>query len=98
MDSSKRREIIIQQISEIKEKTGKSCLVAVSKYYPASDVYNAYLGGQKDFGESRVQGLRDKVMELGKIDSDCLNDISWHFLGHLQTNKINMLIEVILIH
>lgn len=57
------------------------CLVAVSKYHPIEAVKEAYAEGQRVFGESREQELRIKYSSLPK-------DIKWHFIGHLQTNKV----------
>lgn len=56
-------------------------LIAVSKYHPISAVEAAYAEGQRVFGESREQELRVKYDALPK-------DIQWHFIGHLQTNKV----------
>lgn len=56
-------------------------LVAVSKFHPNNAILEAYNAGQKIFGESRVQELTAKHEQLP-------NDIEWHFIGHLQTNKI----------
>ncbi len=56
-------------------------LVAVSKYHPIAAVEEAYAYGQRIFGESREQELRLKQEALPK-------DIEWHFIGHLQTNKV----------
>ena len=56
-------------------------LVAVSKFHPAEDIMKAYSAGQRVFGESHEQELRVKVPALP-------NDIEWHFIGHLQTNKV----------
>ena len=56
-------------------------LVAVSKFHPAEMLWEAYHAGQKIFGESKVQELTIKHEVLPK-------DIEWHFIGHLQTNKI----------
>ncbi len=57
-------------------------LVAVSKTHPASAIREAYAAGQRDFGESYAQELRDKAEELAD-----LADLRFHFIGHLQTNK-----------
>lgn len=67
-------------------------LVAVSKFKPSDVVKEAYDAGIRDFGENRPQELKTK--------SDLLpEDIRWHFIGHLQTNKIKMIIDkVYLIH
>ena len=56
-------------------------LVAVSKYHPIEAAQEAYDAGQRVFGESREQELRVKYETLPK-------DIRWHFIGHLQTNKV----------
>ena len=56
-------------------------LVAVSKFHSAEDIMKAYAAGQRVFGESHEQELRVKVPALP-------NDIEWHFIGHLQTNKV----------
>ena len=56
-------------------------LVAVSKTYPAEAVAAAAATGQRVFGESRVQESRDKI-------PDCPSGLEWHFIGHLQKNKV----------
>jgi PLP dependent protein len=67
-------------------------LVAVSKTKPVADIRALYEMGQRDFGENYVQELVDKQRELPA-------DIRWHFIGHLQTNKVKSLIAfVYLIH
>ena len=60
-------------------------LCAVSKFHPASAVKEAYDAGQRIFGESRVQELLEKIPVLP-------SDIKWHFIGHLQPNKVRQLI------
>lgn len=59
-------------------------LVAVSKFHPASYIQAAYATGQRTFGESREQELAKKAEILPK-------DIHWHFIGHLQTNKVKFI-------
>ena len=67
-------------------------LVAVSKFHPASVLQEAYDAGQRIFGESRVQELQTKYEALPK-------DIEWHFIGHLQANKVKYIAPYIsLIH
>ena len=67
-------------------------LVAVSKYHPASLIQEAYNAGQRIFGESHVQELVAKHDALPK-------DIEWHFIGHLQTNKVKYIAPFVsLIH
>lgn len=56
-------------------------LVAVSKYHPVEEVMEAYHAGQRIFGESHEQEIRIKHEQMPK-------DIEWHFIGHLQTNKV----------
>jgi hypothetical protein len=56
-------------------------LVAISKYHPNEYIEAAYAEGQRIFGESHEQELRQKHVSLPK-------DIEWHFIGHLQTNKV----------
>ena len=56
-------------------------LVAISKYHPNEFIEAAYAEGQRIFGESHEQELRQKVETLPR-------DIQWHFIGHLQTNKV----------
>lgn len=78
---------IAQRIGEIDrqlENTGAS-LVAVSKFHPVEAIREAYEAGQRMFGESRVQELIEKVPALP-------SDIRWHFIGHLQTNKVRALL------
>lgn len=60
-------------------------LVAVSKFHPAEMIMEAYQAGQRCFGESRVQELLAKESSLPA-------DIRWHFIGHLQTNKVRQII------
>ncbi|MDE5886539.1 MAG: YggS family pyridoxal phosphate-dependent enzyme [Muribaculaceae bacterium] len=60
-------------------------LVAVSKFHPVEAIRQCYDAGQRIFGESRVQELVQKERLLP-------NDINWHFIGHLQTNKVRQLI------
>ena len=67
-------------------------LVAVSKTKPISDLQEAYDAGQRVFGENYPQEMRDKHEALP-------TDIQWHFIGHLQTNKIKYIIQYVrLIH
>ena len=67
-------------------------LIAVSKLHPASEVEAAYALGQRDFGENWAQEMREKHEILPQ-------DIRWHFIGHLQTNKIKYIIPYVhLIH
>ncbi len=60
-------------------------LVAVSKFHSEEDILEAYIAGQRAFGESRVQEFVAKYENLP-------DDIEWHFIGHLQTNKVKQII------
>lgn len=62
-------------------------LVCVSKFQPVEAIREAYEAGERHFGESRVQELKQKVAQLP-------SDIHWHFIGHLQTNKVRDLLKL----
>lgn len=67
-------------------------LVAVSKFHPNDAIMEAYKVGQRVFGESRATELKAKATSLP-------DDILWHFIGHLQTNKVRMIMPYVsLIH
>lgn len=84
---------IQEEIQTIKAGLPESVrLVAVSKFHPIEALQEAYEGGQRIFGESKVQEMTQKYEALPK-------DIEWHFIGHLQTNKIKYIAPyVALIH
>lgn len=84
-------EIAYKKIkTEITEK--RITLVAVSKTKPTEDINKLFLLGQRDFGENYVQELVDKHNNLSK-------EIKWHFIGHLQRNKVKYIAPfVYLIH
>ena len=76
----------------IAELAGKATLVAVSKTKTVEDIKALYDLGQRDFGENYVQELVDKYQSLPK-------DICWHFIGHLQSNKVKYIAPFVqLIH
>lgn len=78
--------MVAEEIIKLREEiTEGISLVAVSKFHPASMIREAYDVGQRLFGESRVQELLEKIPLLPE-------DIEWHFIGHLQTNKVRQLI------
>lgn len=78
---------------EIRAKIPASAtLIAVSKTKSADDVEALYRLGQRDFGENYVQELLEKAASLE--ERGC-NAIRWHFIGHLQTNKVKSLIPII---
>lgn len=79
---------IAENIRKIRESLPEGVtLVAVSKFHPAEAIQEAYNAGQRNFGESRVQELAAKVPQLP-------DDINWHFIGHLQTNKVKQLLQL----
>ena len=84
---------IQEQINEINANLPEHVrLVAVSKFHPIEALEEAYAAGQRIFGESKVQEMTQKQEALPK-------DIEWHFIGHLQTNKIKYMAPyVALIH
>ncbi len=74
--------MIAEALNKIKsEISNQITLVAVSKTKPVEDLQVAYDAGQRIFGENKVQELTDKYESLPK-------DIEWHFIGHLQSNKV----------
>lgn len=79
---------IAENIRKIRESLPEGVtLVAVSKFHPAEAIQEAYNAGQRNFGENRVQELAVKVPQLP-------DDINWHFIGHLQTNKVKQLLQL----
>lgn len=84
---------IQQNIAEIRKHIPKHVrLVCVSKFNPNEAIEEAYTVGERIFGESKVQEMCEKYETLPK-------DISWHFIGHLQTNKIKYIVPFVsLIH
>ncbi len=85
--------MIRKNLENIKEGIpAQVTLVAVSKTKPNDMIMEAYEAGQQDFGENYVQELVDKYEQLPK-------DIHWHFIGHLQSNKVKYIAPfVYLIH
>jgi pyridoxal phosphate enzyme (YggS family) len=76
---------IAENIEGIKRELREGvCLVAVSKTKPNQAILEAYKAGQRIFGENKVQELTQKYDTLPR-------DIEWHFIGHLQTNKVKYL-------
>ncbi len=72
----------IERYHEIKKSLPEQVqLIAVSKFKPAEDILTLYKEGQRAFGENKAQEMKAKHEILPK-------DIQWHFIGHLQTNKI----------
>ena len=75
-------------------------LVAVSKFHPFEAIEEAYHAGQRIFAESRPQELLAKVRRLEEVrlergEADYMSDLQWHFIGHLQTNKLKMVLPYV---
>ena len=87
--------MIAEEIHRITEQLPSGVrLVAVSKYHPASAIREAYAAGQRLFGESHAQELQGKHVELSDLAG-----LEWHFIGHLQTNKVKYIAPYVsLIH
>ena len=75
-----------EKIEELRKEIGGSTLVAVSKTKSCDEILKAYNYGIKDFGENYVQELISKMDMLP-------NDIKWHMIGHLQTNKVSSIVK-----
>ena len=69
-------------------------LVAVSKFHPLDAILEAYSAGQRIFGENRPQELYRKVTELSERGVDT-GGLEWHFIGHLQTNKLKFVLPYV---
>ena len=84
---------IKQNIEELKSRIPEDVkLLAVSKTKPLEELEEAYLAGMRDFGENKVQ-------ELVKKSENFHDDVKWHFIGQLQSNKVKYLVDkVYLIH
>ncbi len=89
---------MIDAIHKVEEKIIAACershrntedvkLIAVSKTHPSERIAEAYQTGVRVFGESRAQEFKDKILKLPE-------DIEWHFIGHLQKNKIKYVVPV----
>lgn len=79
--------MIQERITEIRKQLPPEVkLVAVSKFHPDGAVREAYAAGQRVFGENRPQEFAKKVGTLSDLD------LEWHFIGHLQTNKLKLVL------
>ena len=77
----------IKKVCEKKNIDKNTCtLIAVSKTKPIEFIKEAYDYGIRDFGENKVQEILEKYEQLPK-------DIRWHMIGHLQTNKVKMILD-----
>jgi hypothetical protein len=88
---------IQERVRQASPASSKPTLVAVSKYKPASDILACYERGQRDFGENYVNELVEKAQQVCPLEvtmrfadltvSQLPDDIRWHFIGALQSNK-----------
>lgn len=80
------REEIVRKCAEINRNSSEIKLIAVSKNFSPNEINEALLEGIKDFGENRAQELNSKFDDLG-------NKVTWHFIGHLQKNKVKYAVK-----
>ena len=87
------QQSIAENITQIKAQLPEGVsLVAVSKYHPVEQLQEAYAAGQRIFGESHAQELVAKAPLMP-------DDVQWHFIGHLQRNKVRLIMPIVsLIH
>ncbi len=96
---------IAENIEKIKVELPSTVkLVAVSKFHPLENILEAYGAGQRVFAESRPQEFHAKILELQEISkgveklstgAPAFSDIEWHFIGHLQSNKIKLVLPYV---
>ena len=80
---------VVENLKKIESQLPEGVkLVAVSKTYPAENILEAYNAGQRLFGENKPQEMTAKHAELPE-------DIEWHMIGNLQTNKVRMIIPYV---
>ena len=80
------RKKIDDKCAEIGRNSDEIKLIAVSKNFTNNDINQAFDAGLKDFGENKAQELNSKFEVLG-------NKITWHFIGHLQSNKVKFAVR-----
>lgn len=81
--------MISENLHRIKEELPPEVkLVAVSKFHPLSSLIEAYSEGQRAFGENRAQEFAAKAVQMPQ-------DVEWHFIGHLQTNKLKLVLPYV---
>lgn len=96
---------IAENIEKIKVELPSTVrLVAVSKFHPLENILEAYRAGQRAFAESRPQEFHTKILELQELGkgakklstgAPAYSDIQWHFIGHLQSNKIKLVLPYV---
>jgi pyridoxal phosphate enzyme (YggS family) len=90
-----RSQEISKRLLDLKKELGKTELIAVTKYSAIEDLIISYNEKQFDFGESKVNALKEKALHFEKEN---LNLVRWHFIGHLQTNKVKELLKIPNLH
>lgn len=99
MSIKENYKIIESQVKEVCENNNRENvkILAVSKTFPLSDIIEAYSFGVRDFGENYAQELKSKQEELINYRNIELqfNDLKWHFIGHLQSNKVKYIAEYV---
>lgn len=89
MIPSHLEDAIAQRIAEVRQQLPASVrLIAVSKQVPVNAIRCAYAAGIRDFGESRIQEAQAKQSQLSDLP-----DLTWHLIGHLQSNKAKKALE-----
>lgn len=92
MKLENNRQSVLQQIRIAEQNaqrvSGSVNLIAVSKTFPVADIRQLYQHGQRDFGENYIQEWQEKTIQL----MDC-NEIQWHIIGHVQSNKTRAVAE-----
>lgn len=86
-----KKSEIAKNLTAIKKELQTAHLIAVTKYSPIEDVMTAYKALQYDYGENRVQDLKEKADVFA---AKKLTKVRWHFIGHLQSNKVRDLYKV----
>ncbi len=82
-------DTLASRYQEISNASQKACLIAVSKLQPTDALAELYDLGHRDFGENYAQELNEKATALAARG---MKGIRWHFIGHLQTNKVKTII------
>lgn len=80
--------MLAENITRLRQELGQAQLVVVSKYRSIDEIHAVYNTGQRVFAENRVQALLERKEALP-------NDIEWHLIGHLQTNKVKFIVPFI---
>ncbi len=89
---------IAQNLQRVREELPeRATLVAVSKTHPVDRLMEAYEAGQRIFGENRPQEMAAKrdAMEVALAEAGLKDDVRWHQIGHLQTNKVKMIVPFV---